>query len=153
MGASLQNFGKGILPSVEKISTVQWVAIQLTGAIRLWVGGDRLRAPANSCREGCLEFLCIHPLPYLVYLSHALRTADCIHCIFAYIWGALFWQLFKRHTLEITSEWGQKVRDVVTSRNQNIIVSNPHSYLPIPAKERYCLEFTKLCHPISQRQC
>lgn len=101
-GASLQNFGKGILPSVGKISAVQWLAIQLTGATRPWVGGDRQRAPCQQlhpCRKGCLDFPSIHPLPYPVYLSHALRTADCIYYIFAYIWAPLFCRVFKLHTL------------------------------------------------------
>lgn len=53
---------------------------------------------------------------YLVNLSHALRTADFMHYIFAYNVLVAFKQ---QSLLRFTQDWGQKVRESVSLWNQN----------------------------------
>lgn len=125
IGAALENFGNDILPSVEKISAVHWLAMQLTGATRAWIG-KRWRSPCqlpHNCRQRCLGFpsiLC--PISLFKPCTQHSRLYLLHICI--YMSASILTAFQAAHSLLRLHEAEDKVRDVIPSWNWRIIVGN-----------------------------
>lgn len=125
IGAALENFGNDILPSVEKISAVHWLAMQLTGATQARVG-KRWRSPCqlpHNCRQRCLGFpsiLC--PISLFKPCTQHSRLYLLHICI--YMSASILTAFQAAHSLLRLHEAEDKVRDVIPSWNWRIIVGN-----------------------------